>query len=78
MDKTQIIAALAVLTWTARIDRDPNFQEHGTGRAKRYHVADIRNLFDYGSRRASIFITSGTWILSYTPTADTLGQTDPA
>jgi hypothetical protein len=49
MDNAQIVAALAVLTWESKLSRDREFillAKADIGRAKRVHVAEVRDLFE--------------------------------
>jgi hypothetical protein len=49
MDNAQIVAALAVLTWESKLTRDRELMalaKHDIGRAKRVHVAEVRDLFE--------------------------------
>jgi len=49
MENAQIVAALSVLTWESKLDRDPELTalaKHDIEGAKRVHVAEVRDLFE--------------------------------
>ena len=49
MDNAQIVAALSVLTWESKLSRDRELMalaKQDVERAKRVHVAEVRDLFE--------------------------------